>query len=84
MKRGSIWKIVLGSVAALLGVILIALTFYPSQPQSYTIIGGADGPTAIFLAGKVGFGTMAAGLVAGTVLFIAGVLCIIYRNKEKK
>ena len=83
MKKGSIWKIVLGSVAAFIGVILIALTFYTRQPHTYTVIGGADGPTALFLAGKVSLGSLAAGLIIGTVLFVAGVLCIIRYNQEK-
>lgn len=82
MNKRNILKIVFGTIAVVIGVLLIALTFYTRQPQSYTIIGGADGPTALFLAGKVSIGSMVAGIIAGTVLFVAGVICIIRRDQS--
>ena len=84
MKKGNIWKIIVGVAAIIGGILLIAITLYTRESHSYTIIGGADGPTSIFLAGKVGLGSMITAFIGGTVLFVSGVLCIIFRNKEKQ
>ena len=45
-------------------------------------IGTADGPTAIFLAGKVGDGYILGAILAGIILVAAGV--VIYRIKKKQ
>lgn len=49
---------------------------------SIGIIGGADGPTAIFVAGKVGDGFSLGIIVLGIVLVVVGVL--IYRKMKNK
>ena len=56
-------------------------TFAMQKGVAVSIIGGADGPTSIFLAGKVG-GSMIAYLVSLVVIFI-GVGIVIYIRKKK-
>ena len=55
------------------------------EKKSYTIsiIGGADGPTSIFLAGKVGSGFTLVTFLLGIliVLFITGI--VLYIRKKK-
>lgn len=41
-----------------------------------TIIGGADGPTSVFLAGKMNVGTVAAAIVIGLLLCVLGLKLI--------
>lgn len=56
-------------------------TFVMQKGIAVSIIGGADGPTSIFLAGKVG-GSMIAYLVSLVVILI-GVRIVIYIRKKK-
>ena len=56
-------------------------TFAMQKGIAVSIIGGADGPTSIFLAGKVG-GSMIAYLVSLVVILI-GVGIVIYIRKKK-
>ncbi len=54
---------------------------------SISIIGGADGPTSIFLAGKIGRGVKAAGMIAGVaviILVVAVITVVIRKNSKKK
>ena len=64
------------------GVLWMAITLYTSTPHSYTIIGGADGPTSIFLAGKYGAGTIITAVVGGLVLAIAGIILIVKKGNK--
>ena len=50
--------------------------------QSIGIIGGADGPTAIFIAGKIGKGTIAAGVGIVAIILVAAI--VIIRKVWKK
>ena len=56
-------------------------TFAMQKGMAISIIGGADGPTSIFLAGKVG-GSMIAYL-ASLVVILIGVGIVIYLKKKK-
>ena len=53
-KFNSLGRVIIGVLVAMAGVLWMVITIYTSTPHSYTIIGGADGPTSIFLAGKYG------------------------------
>ena len=63
--------LVLLSVAAplIVGLILKAQT----AAGSVSIIGGADGPTAIFLAGTIGAGGVIVEIVIGVLLIAVGI-----------
>ena len=80
MKKFNILIIVLGVLAAIAGVLWIAVTLYTTKPHSYTIIGGADGPTSIFIAGKYGACTIATAVLGGIILSVAGILLIVKKG----
>lgn len=46
------------------------------ENRAVTIIGGADGPTSIFLAGKVGNGIGIIEIIIGIVILIIGFVII--------
>ena len=50
------------------------------EQMSVAVIGGADGPTSIFLAGKLGSGPVFLGMVAGIVLLAIGIFIIIRKQ----
>ena len=56
-------------------------TFAMQKGVAVSIIGGADGPTSIFLAGKVG-GSMIIYLIS-LVIILIGVAILVYLRKKK-
>ena len=64
-----------GIVAAVFSIILKV-----KGHMSVSIIGGADGPTSIFLAGKVGNTSAVLGVIVGIILFAAGIFMIARRK----
>ena len=46
-------KKVIGITLSLIGIIMVAISLV-LKIKSLSVIGGADGPTSIFIAGKVG------------------------------
>lgn len=73
----SIISIIAGCVV-LLGVatpLIVGLIFKAQTAAStVSIIGGADGPTAIFLAGTIGAGGMVVDIIIGVLLIVLGIL----------
>ena len=73
-------------VVGVMAIVVGALTFYKIGsyvPPEASIIGGADGPTTVFLAGRIGlpvYGTIA----GGVVLMIVGILLLIYRKDKEQ
>ncbi len=51
------------------------------NPTAIAVIGGADGPTSIFVAGKVSSLNWMAGAAVGVVLLAAGVVLIWKKRK---
>ena len=70
-------------IIAILGIILagFGISAKMKGAASVGIIGGADGPTAIFVAGNVGNGVSIGVILIGIMLVVAGVL--IYRKMKK-
>ena len=62
---------VIGIVTAVVTVILKL-----KRQMSISIIGGADGPTSVFIAGKVGNTSAVAGVLVGIVLLAIGIFLI--------
>ncbi len=54
-----------------------------NEASSISIIGGADGPTAIFIAGKIGKGTIAAAVGIAAIILVAAVVIIRKLWKKK-
>lgn len=75
---------VIAMITAVVGIILAAAGIYLKTKKSHAIgiIGGADGPTSIFVAGRIGDGFPIGALVIGLALIIVGI--IIWRRFRKK
>lgn len=67
--------------AGILGVITGLILNIKRQMQ-ISIIGGADGPTSVFLAGKLGSGV---GIIIAVAVAAAGIglLWLLYRRRKK-
>lgn len=74
-KMAGIILTVIGIVVAALGLI-----FKVKGQMSVSVIGGADGPTSIFLAGKIGGNSAVTGMIVGIVLLAVGIF-IVARKK---
>lgn len=71
--------IILGCLFGLAGSVLagVGTVFIAKQSEAVQLIGGADGPTAIFVAGKLGPALPIALTVAGLLLIGAMVVCLM-------
>lgn len=74
------------TMAIILGVIGLVLAGFSAvlkwkKQMSVSIIGGADGPTSIFLAGKVGNDFSVAGIVVGILLLVIAGLLMLRKKK---
>lgn len=70
---------VIGIVTAVISLIL-KVKGQMSMARSVSVIGGADGPTSIFIAGKIGGTSAVIGIVMGIVLLTAGILMIVRKK----
>lgn len=76
-------KKVVGGVIAIFGISLTVFGIITKVNGATSIvIGGADGPTSVFIAGKVGNGFGLGTMFAGIILVIAGVLICIKSKKK--
>ncbi len=71
-------------IIAVLGILLavIGIHWKTKAAVAISIIGGADGPTSVFIAGKVGDGLILGTIIVGIIL--AGIGFLIYRKISKK
>lgn len=77
MKKAlSIVAIVVGVLALLSAVVplIIGFLYQIPTPESIGIIGGADGPTAIIIAGTIGTGGIVIEIAIGILFIVAGIL----------
>ena len=75
-KIGIIIVAIIGILAVIYGIITKT-----KAAASISIIGGADGPTSIFLAGKVGDGFSLTFIVVGAVILVAALLLFLRKRK---
>lgn len=74
-----------GAAVILCGILLkFILKFRREKALSISVIGGSDGPTSIFLAGKVGGGFFAVLVAFGLLLILLAGLALIYFIRKKK
>ena len=75
-------KKILGIVLSVIGIVTVIVTVILKlkRQMSISIIGGADGPTSVFVAGKVGNTSAAAGVIVGIVLLAIGIFIIRKRG----
>lgn len=74
---------VIGIVLGVIGVAAAALSIMirTKGNASISIIGGADGPTSIFLAGKVGGASSTITIIIGIIFVVIGVMAFTRRKK---
>ena len=77
-------KKALAIIIAAIGILVatIGIHWKSKAAVAVSIIGGADGPTAVFIAGKVGDGIIFGVIVVGIIL--VGIGMIVYRKISKK
>ena len=86
MKKGYLIGIILTLVLLILAVVVLfgANMFAISSP-AVSVIGGADGPTAVFVAGSTGGGALVPAIFGGLILaiIIVAVVIIVKKNREE-
>lgn len=73
---------ILGIILMVIGIAttIVSTILKVKGQMSMSVIGGADGPTSIFIAGKVGSTSAIRGIIVGIVLFAVGILVITKKN----
>ena len=72
-------KKAIGITLSVIGIIMAAISLVfkvneqISVTKSVSVIGGADGPTSIFVAGKIGGTPAITGIIVGIVLLAIGI-----------
>ena len=70
-----------GAMYLVLNLIRNLYTYTVKKSVAVSIIGGADGPTSIFLAGRVG-GSMIIYLISLVIILIGVAILVYLRNKK--
>ena len=72
-----------GIIYIILNFIRKVLEYAQKKSVAISIIGGADGPTSIFLAGKLGVGFYLGTYLIWLLVILLGVGIVIYIRKKK-
>ena len=79
-------KKAIGITLSVIGIIMAAISLVfkvndqKSVAKSVSVIGGADGPASIFVAGKIGGTPAITGIIVGIVLLAIGIF--IFARKK--
>ena len=87
MRKAIIISAIISIVAGIViiaGIVSIALSLIGKGNPPHSIIGGADGPTVIFLATHIGSGSLLFGLIAAVILVITGFILLVFIWKKGK
>ena len=76
-------KLGLGMIALSIIIFIAGISMKIKQRAAIGIIGGADGPTSVFIAGKVPEGLGIMGILCGILLLGAGLYLIFRKNRNK-
>lgn len=71
-----------GLILSILGIIIAAFCLYIHWKGMVIHLNGADGPTSVFIAGKIGKSHTAASGLIGCGVLAAGVITIIRARKD--
>lgn len=73
---------IIGITLIVIGVVTAAINLLLNVrwKMSVSIIGRADGPTSVFVAGKIGSTPTIIGIIGGIILFVAGIFMIIKKK----
>lgn len=78
-------KKVVGGIITIIGIVMAAWGIHVyvfAKEATSILIGGADGPTSVFIAGKVGNGFGLGTIFVGIILAVAGVVIFIKSKKK--
>ena len=75
-------KKIVGITLTVIGIVVTALSLILKVKGqiSVSVIGGADGPTSVFLAGKVVDNSAVTGIIAGIVSLVVGIFMIVRKR----
>lgn len=84
-KRNAIILLIIGAIIFLAGTVvpIISMKIYTSQHGAIGIIGGADGPTAIYLTSRLFSGNPIIFMLLGLGLVVSAVVLLIVLRKKK-
>ena len=73
-----------GMVLAIIGIItvLFGIVLKIKENTVISVIGGADGPTSVFVAGKTSSVPVIISVILGIILLVIGIFIIIRKNKN--
>ena len=76
-------KKIIAIISTVIGVILLLIgaVIKVKKHMAISVIGGADGPTSVFLAGTLGDGVSLFFLTGGIAFVVAAVIMLITRRK---
>lgn len=76
-------KKVAGIMIGIIGIIaaVAAIGWKTKERVSISVIGGTDGPTSIFLAGKIGGDFSTAVIIIGIILVVVGIGFVFYKRR---
>ncbi len=85
-EKGAEMKKVLAGMLAAAGAVIfgIGVTSMTKKAVAVSVIGGADGPTSVFLAGKIGDGFWWAVTIAGGMIIGLAVTLFVFLTRKKK
>lgn len=72
-----------GIIALSIIVFITGLIMKMKQRAAIGIISGADGPTSVFIAGRVPEGLGIMGIICGILLLCVGLYLIFMKNRNK-
>lgn len=76
-------KKTVGKIITIVGIVLAVFGIITKVKGATSIvIGGADGPISVFIAGKVGNGFGLGTIFVGSILVVAGVVIFIKSKKK--
>ncbi len=72
-----------GVILIVIGILWAGGILYTSRPHSFGFIGGADGPTAVYLGGhQYGTVTIITSVIGGILLTIIGIFLICKKSNH--
>ena len=79
-------KKIVGIALTVIGIVIVAISLIfkvneqMKVARSISIIDKADGPTSIFIAGKIGGTSIFIGVITGIVLLVIGIFMIVRKK----
>lgn len=72
----------IGIVATIVGAIIIIMSIVLKfmEEKTVSIIGGADEPTSVFVAGQIGNGSGMIGILVGIGIIVVGLIIILRKR----